>query len=44
MAKKIPKLRFKEFNKEWAEKKLKEVLNYEQPTKYIIENTDYKDG
>jgi len=26
---------------EWEEKRLKEVLDYEQPTKYIVESTEY---
>jgi type I restriction enzyme, S subunit len=27
----------------WKEVELREILDYEQPTKYIVENTDYKD-
>ncbi len=40
----IPELRFKGFEGEWEEKKLKEVLIYEQPTKYIVKNTDYSNS
>jgi len=29
---------------EWEEKKLGEVLDYEQPTKYIVESTEYEDS
>lgn len=39
---KLPKLRFPEFSKEWQEKTLGEVLNYERPDKYIVNNTNYK--
>jgi len=28
---------------EWEEKKLGEVLSYQQPTKYIVKSTDYED-
>ena len=28
---------------EWGEIELGEVLDYEQPTKYIVESTDYRD-
>jgi len=27
----------------WCECKFEDVLDYEQPTKYIVENTDYQD-
>ena len=30
------------FTGEWVEKKLGECLKYEQPTKYIVENSDYE--
>jgi type I restriction enzyme S subunit len=29
---------------DWEEKKLGEVLDYEQPTKYIVESTEYEDS
>ena len=41
-------IRFKDENQkefgEWEDKKLGEVLNYEQPTKYIVESTDYNNN
>jgi type I restriction enzyme S subunit len=41
-------LRFKDGNGndygDWEEKKLGEVLDYEQPTKYIVESTEYEDS
>ncbi|MGP1449536.1 MAG: restriction endonuclease subunit S [Wolinella sp.] len=39
-----PRLRFKGFEGEWKHKKLGSLLNYEQPTKYIVNSTDYDDG
>ncbi|MCM5661822.1 restriction endonuclease subunit S [Galbibacter mesophilus] len=33
----------KEFPK-WKEMKLKEILNYEQPTKYLVSNTEYDES
>ena len=38
----VPKLRFKGFEGEWEKVKLGEILTYEQPTKYLIANTEYK--
>ncbi|MGL5353348.1 MAG: restriction endonuclease subunit S, partial [Clostridium sp.] len=38
-----PKLRLAGFSDEWEQRKLGEVLKYEQPTKYIVKNTDYND-
>lgn len=38
---KTPKLRFPEFKDPWVEKKLGEVLDYEQPTKYLVSSTEY---
>ncbi|MDR2970990.1 MAG: restriction endonuclease subunit S [Bacteroidales bacterium] len=35
------KVRLKGFNGEWVEKKLGEILDYEQPTNYIVKNTEY---
>ena len=40
---KIPKIRFKGFEGEWECRKLGSLLNYEQPTKYIVNSTDYDD-
>lgn len=42
--KNVPKLRFPEFEGEWEEKKLDEVLDYKQPTKYLVESTEYSDN
>lgn len=41
---KIPKLRFAEFNDKWKEKKLGDLLNYEQPTDYLVKSTDYNNN
>ncbi len=35
------KLRFPGFTDKWEEKTLGEILEYEQPTKYIVENDNY---
>jgi len=35
-------LRFPEFKDEWVEKRLGEILDYEQPTKYLVRDTEYK--
>lgn len=39
----IPNKRFPEFEKsgEWVEKKIKDILNYEQPTNYIVKSDNY---
>jgi len=37
-------LRFPEFSEEWIECTYGEQLKYEQPTKYIVKNTDYLDS
>jgi type I restriction enzyme S subunit len=41
-------LRFKDANgnnyPDWEEKKLEEVLEYEQPTKYIVESSEYNNS
>ena len=46
-SKKVPVLRFKddegEEYSEWEEISLEEVLKYEQPTAYIVSNTNYSD-
>ena len=38
-----PALRFKGFVDDWKEVRLGELLSYEQPTKYIVESTEYCD-
>ncbi|MCT3043552.1 restriction endonuclease subunit S [Leuconostoc mesenteroides] len=40
---KVPELRFKGFTGDWEERKLGEIFNYEQPTKYIVKSTEYDD-
>ncbi|TRW58722.1 restriction endonuclease subunit S [Lactococcus lactis] len=40
---KIPELRFAGFADDWEERKLGEIFNYEQPTKYIVKSTEYDD-
>lgn len=35
------KKRLKGFNEPWVEKKLGEILSYEQPTQYLVSSTDY---
>lgn len=37
-----PRLRFPKFSGEWEEKKLGELLTYEQPTPYLVTDTNYK--
>jgi type I restriction enzyme S subunit len=41
------KVRFKDKNGKdfpnWEEKKLEEIIDYEQPTKYLVSSTEYKD-
>jgi type I restriction enzyme S subunit len=41
----IPKRRFEEFKNSdpWEQRKLGDLLEYEQPTKYIVKSTDYDD-
>ncbi|KMY80204.1 restriction endonuclease subunit S [Leuconostoc mesenteroides subsp. dextranicum] len=41
---KIPELRFEGFSDDWEERKLGEIFNYEQPTKYIVKSTEYDDN
>ncbi|AGL65809.2 restriction endonuclease subunit S [Lactiplantibacillus plantarum] len=41
---KLPQLRFAGFADAWEERKLGEVFNYEQPTKYIVKSTEYDDN
>ncbi|MGO1652208.1 restriction endonuclease subunit S [Senegalia sp. (in: firmicutes)] len=40
---KYPKRRFDGFTDPWEQRKLGDILKYEQPTKYIVESTDYDD-
>lgn len=41
-------IRFKDDNgkefPDWDEKRLEDILNYEQPTKYLVDSTDYSDS
>ena len=37
----IPRLRFANFEGDWEERKLGEIIQYEQPTPYIVKCTDY---
>lgn len=41
----VPKLRFKEFVDagDWEQRKLGDILKYEQPQNYIVESTEYDD-
>ncbi len=38
------KKRLNGFNEPWGEKKLGEILQYEQPTKYLVSSTEYSDN
>lgn len=42
--KKLPELRFKEFEKDedWVEKKYEDCLDYEQPQSYLVSSENYK--
>lgn len=40
-SKRAPRLRFPEFTYNWQEKKLGDLLDYEQPIKYIVKSTEY---
>ncbi|MCP4481932.1 MAG: restriction endonuclease subunit S [bacterium] len=42
--KRVPKLRFSEFSGDWEEKRLGKVLKYEQPSKYIVQSTEYSEN
>ncbi len=44
MSKNSPQLRFEGFTDAWEERKLGEIFNYEQPTKYIVKSTEYDDN
>ena len=39
-----PEIRFVGFNDAWEQRKLGDLLKYEQPTKYIVNTTDYDDS
>lgn len=41
---KFPQLRFAGFADAWEKRKLGEIFNYEQPTKYIVKSTEYDDN
>ena len=38
---KKPIIRFKNYNEDWEQRKLGELLKYEQPTRYIVSSTAY---
>lgn len=40
----VPKIRFKGFTDDWEQRKLGEILKYEQPGPYIVNSTDYDDS
>lgn len=37
----VPEIRFKGFTEPWKQRKLGEILEYEQPGPYIVDSTDY---
>ncbi len=37
----VPKLRFPGFTDPWEQRRLGELLTYEQPQPYIVESTEY---
>ncbi|WP_415634604.1 restriction endonuclease subunit S [Oenococcus sp.] len=37
----VPEIRFPGFSGAWEKRKLQDVFNYEQPTPYIVKNTNY---
>lgn len=41
---KEPSIRFVGFHDDWEQRKLGDLLKYEQPTKYIVKSTDYDDS
>lgn len=41
MNKNVPQLRFNSFTDSWDQRNLGNILAYEQPTKYIVQSTDY---
>ena len=40
----VPEIRFPGFTDAWEQRKLGEVLKYEQPGAYIVDSTDYDDS
>ena len=44
MSNKVPQIRFNGYSDAWEERKLGEIFNYEQPTKYIVKSTEYDDN
>lgn len=40
----VPEIRFAGFTDAWEQRKLGDLLKYEQPTKYIVKSTDYDDS
>ena len=40
----VPEIHFSNFTDTWEQRKLGELLKYEQPTKYIVSSTDYSDN
>ncbi|MDV7703557.1 restriction endonuclease subunit S [Leuconostoc suionicum] len=43
MSKMTPQIRFQGFTDDWEERKLGDIFDYEQPTKYIVQSTEYDD-
>ena len=39
----VPEVRFKGFTDDWEQRKLGDVLRYEQPQSYIVKKTEYND-
>ena len=37
----VPEIRFEGFSDPWKQRKLGDVLKYEQPQAYIVESTEY---
>lgn len=44
MTNKVPNIRFKGFTDDWEQRKLGEILKYEQPGPYIVDSTDYDES
>ena len=40
----VPKIRFPGFTDAWEQRKLGDILQYEQPQKYIVSSTNYDDS
>ncbi|RGW56979.1 restriction endonuclease subunit S [Limosilactobacillus fermentum] len=43
MSNKVPQIRFTGYSDDWEDRKLGEIFDYEQPTKYIVKSTEYDD-